>query len=197
MKWIDLKGMPILEQLELEKKLLREHTDDYCLINQGTSPAIVMGISGKAPELINLPVQIPVIKRYSGGGTVVVDENTLFVSFIGNHPITPCYPEPLMRWSAQFFPDLTLFQNDFTIGDRKCGGNAQYIKKNRFVHHISFLWDYDLQKMALLKLPKKRPEYRGSRSHNDFLTPLKEHFSSKEAFFTSLKKEIFKHFNLN
>ena len=34
-----------------------------------------MGISGKPEELVNLDrLSIPLIKRFSGGGTVVVDE---------------------------------------------------------------------------------------------------------------------------
>ena len=45
-----------------------------------------MGLSGQSSLLLNLERvrrdAIPVIKRYSGGGTVVIDENTLFVSLI-------------------------------------------------------------------------------------------------------------------
>ena len=47
MKLIRLKGVPILEQLYLEERLLRTSSDNWCLINDGTnSPAIVMGLSG-------------------------------------------------------------------------------------------------------------------------------------------------------
>lgn len=47
MKLIKLRGMPILQQLHLEERLLRTSSDNWCLINDGTnSPAIVMGLSG-------------------------------------------------------------------------------------------------------------------------------------------------------
>ena len=47
MKLIRLKGVPILEQLYLEERLLRTSSDNWCLINDGTNyPAIVMGLSG-------------------------------------------------------------------------------------------------------------------------------------------------------
>jgi hypothetical protein len=47
MKLVQLKGMSILEQLHLEERLLRTSSDNWCLINDGTtSPAIVMGLSG-------------------------------------------------------------------------------------------------------------------------------------------------------
>jgi len=47
MKVVRVKGMCILEQLHLEERLLRTSSDNWCLINDGTtSPAIVMGLSG-------------------------------------------------------------------------------------------------------------------------------------------------------
>ena len=53
MKMIRLKGVPILEQLHLEERLLRTSSDNWCLINDGTtSPAIVMGLSGYVFYLI-------------------------------------------------------------------------------------------------------------------------------------------------
>lgn len=60
-----------------------------CIISEGPkSPHIVMGISGVPSELLNLDLvrrdKIPVIRRYSGGGTVVCESSTLFVSFILN-----------------------------------------------------------------------------------------------------------------
>ena len=46
----------------------------------GPSVAIVLGFSAKVPELVNLEIaandRIPLIRRYTGGGTVVVDNST-------------------------------------------------------------------------------------------------------------------------
>lgn len=54
MKLIKLRGMPILQQLHLEERLLRTSSDNWCLINDGTnSPAIVMGLSGYFFILLN------------------------------------------------------------------------------------------------------------------------------------------------
>lgn len=49
---------------------------------------------------------------------------------------------------------------DYTVGSKKIGGNAQCIAKGRFVHHTSFLWDFAIANMKLLKLPNNRPKYR-------------------------------------
>ena len=49
---------------------------------------------------------------------------------------------------------------DYTFGEQKFGGNAQAITKQRWLHHTSFLWDFDRDNMALLKHPSRVPEYR-------------------------------------
>ncbi len=198
---LHLKGYPIFKQLQLEEALLRLDTRTFCIINEGSSPAIVMGISGKPEELVSPKLQekpIPLIKRFSGGGTVVVDESTLFISFISQkeHCSFPCYPEPIMRWTEGIYrealqiDDFHLRENDYVIGARKCGGNAQYLRKERWLHHSTFLWDYSPEMMDYLLHPKKTPPYRDGRSHSDFLCRLKDFHPDKEAFLINLKKVL-------
>ena len=178
-------GMPIVEQLRIEEGLLRTKSDSWCLINRGSPPTIVMGISGSRDRLVEASATLPIVRRYSGGGTVVVDESTLFVSFICAHEgreFAP-YPEPIHRWARDIYADLfgtdfALRENDYVFGERKFGGNAQYIKRDRWVHHSTFLWDYDPSRMSMLRLPEKAPDYRAGRSHDDFLCRLSERFSS-------------------
>ena len=62
-----------------------------------------------------------------------------------------------VRCSKSMFFPLVL---DYVFGDRKFGGNAQSITKNRWIHHTSFLWDYEVSNMAYLKHPARAPEYR-------------------------------------
>lgn len=184
---IQLKNVPIYEQLKLEEALLRTDHRSFCIVNFGSPKAIVMGISGKPEELLEIEKvkkdKVPVIKRFSGGGTVVVDEQTLFVTFIfakNDLEISP-FPEPILQWTSALYanawqiPGFQLKENDFCIGNLKCGGNAQYIKKDRWLHHTSFLWDYEEQNMSYLKVPKKQPKYRENRGHEAFLTKLKAH----------------------
>jgi lipoate---protein ligase len=182
-----LEGVPIWEQLLIEERLLKCDQHNWCLINKGSPCAVVMGISGKEKELLFLDKlsshKVPLFKRFSGGGTVVVDEETLFVTFISNQDSFsfPSFPEKIMKWTQVFWKDVfkelpfSLRDNDYLLGEKKCGGNAQYITKNRWLHHTSFLWNFDPKKMALLKIPNKQPDYRNQRSHLDFLTTLKEY----------------------
>lgn len=192
---IFLESTPIIEQLYIEEALLRADNRNILLVNVGSPPAIVMGISGKPEELIHQEkVDIPVIKRFSGGGTVVVDENTLFVTLICNTDDVPIKPQPkaILEWGQKFLepfiPGLELRENDFVFGDLKVGGNAQYIRKGRWLLHTSFLLDYCPKKMDYLKLPKKRPDYRKDRKHSDFLTTLKERVVVED-FVAALKKK--------
>ncbi|NGX59755.1 MAG: hypothetical protein KR126chlam3_00912, partial [Chlamydiae bacterium] len=199
---LHLKNFPIYQQLQLEEALLRLDDRNFCIINEGSSPAIVLGISGKPRELIQLEKfsqnPIPVIRRFSGGGTVVVDEETLFISFLFQkdaHDFVP-YPEPILRWSAEIYKEafglagFSLQENDYAIGEKKVGGNAQYLRKMRWLHHTTFLWDYKKENMDLLLHPQKTPKYRKERSHEDFLTCLSIHLPSKEHFIKNFKATL-------
>ncbi len=86
------KKVGIKEQLWLEEALLRHDTRNWCLLKDGeprqARPTIVLGIGGKAARLVDLErvVQdkVPLVRRFSGGGTVIVDQDSLFVTFIMN-----------------------------------------------------------------------------------------------------------------
>ena len=83
---------------------------------------------------------------------------------------------PLPKFSLQ--EDDYVLTLDTTGETRKMGGNAQAITgKQGWLHHTSFLWDYeDFNMECYLKLPEKRPDYRVDRSHKDFLVKLHEHY---------------------
>jgi len=208
------RGLCVLRQLRLEESLFRANAENWAIVNDGAPrTAIVLGISGKPHRLIDVAAahrdDLLVIKRFSGGGTVVVDANTQLVSLVMNAEAvapTPLFPHPLMRWTEDLYkgtntcdekenagvfrdvPNWRLHQNDYvvevsdvpSVDDRddakkilKVGGNAQSISKTRFVHHTSFLWDFDEENMSrYLAVPEKQPAYRENRPHGAFLAPL-------------------------
>jgi lipoate-protein ligase A len=228
-----------------------DDTDAYHHINRDCM--IVMGIGGKPDRLLNIENvvkdKVLVVKRFSGGGTVVMDHNSVWTTLIGrtaDFPTVEPYPRSIMQWSADAvfgpafdsltfkvektsrqgmanssgstkktlvmdtkscsptenvgkvlyipkqqnigkqqedsviteIPKFSLRENDYVLGqDFKMGGNAQSIIKGGWLHHTSFLWDYEDANMEdYLQLPDKRPEYRQSRSHRDFLVPLSRYF---------------------
>lgn len=199
---IALNQCDIYKQLQLEEALLRADRGNFCIINFGSKDSIVLGISSNPEEMIHLdliqnkPIQI--IKRFSGGGTVYVDSKTLFVTFIFNKEtdLSRPYPEPILKWGESFYnqvfghQDFHLNENDYVFGEKKVGGNALYIRKDRWLLHTSFLWDYEIEKINLLKQPSKKPKYRKNRSHKDFITPLKDFYSSPEVLIEKIKERI-------
>lgn len=88
------KAVGIKDQLRLEEALLRHDTRNWCLLKDGeptglmAQPTIVLGIGGKAAKLVELERvhqdRVPLVRRFSGGGTVIVDHDSLFISFIMN-----------------------------------------------------------------------------------------------------------------
>ncbi|CAM9547234.1 unnamed protein product, partial [Heterosigma akashiwo] len=144
------------------EKLLRGTDSNWCIVNLGApDPAIVLGISGKPEKMCNLDLvnrdKIPMIKRFTGGGTVIVDEDTIFISLIMNKASFPQiepFPRTIMDWTGEvyspvfekylspFSESFAVRENDYVLGDKKFGGNAQSIIKDRWLHHTSFLWDF-------------------------------------------------------
>lgn len=203
-----LNGTPIFEQLQLEEALLRADTRNICIMNTNSTPAIVMGISGKVDELVDpahyIKQPVPIIRRFSGGGCVLVGPETLFLTFIFNRSdvdIGTC-PQKLLKWTEELLQpvfgnkNFRARENDYVLGDKKFGGNAQYFTKDRWLHHTSVLWNYSSEEMKVLKMPPKMPEYRNRRDHSQFLCRLNEHFTSKDEFFSGVTKSLTHNFHL-
>ncbi|NGX53212.1 MAG: putative lipoate-protein ligase A [Candidatus Anoxychlamydiales bacterium] len=196
---IHTKKLNIFKQLRLEEILLKNYDKPFCLINEGTSSSVILGISNVAQDLVEIEKakkdNIPILKRFTAGGCVFVDKNTLFVTFIFSKKSLDItfFPEPILRWAESFYKkvfevdNFKLIENDFVIDDKKIAGNAMYIKKDRFLLHTSFLMDFDDKKMKrYLKIPKIAPKYRKNRSHEKFLSSLREKYS-KEDFSLKIK----------
>lgn len=206
---VNLSSTFIFHQLQWEEALLRGDQRNWCLFNLGSPPAIVMGISGQVDQLIQQEkfkqASLPLIRRFSGGGTVIVDENTLFVTLICQTdalPIHP-FPRPIMEWTAEaiytpLFPHTSfqLQENDYVLDGRKWGGNAQSIVKGRWLHHSSLLWDYRSDYMDYLLIPPKMPDYRQARGHTDFLCRLGDYHPCPTLFQKQIVGQLMKYFEV-
>jgi lipoate-protein ligase A len=191
----------IKDQLALEEKLLKDD-NSYLLINKSPSPSIVMGVTNKEDDLIHKEAvndNIEIVRRFSAGGTVFLDENSIIVTFIFSKKDIDIefFPEPIMRWAFDFYKDVfeiknfKLIENDFVIDNKKIAGNAKYIKRDKFLLHTSFLWDFDINKISrYLKLPNKAPCYREKRDHLDFLKPIKSFFLNKNNFIEKISNKL-------
>ena len=200
-----LENTFILDQLKIEEALLRNSDESWVILNTGSMPAIVMGISHKMHDVVcpDAIKSIPIIQRFSGGGNVIVDENTLFLSLLFNKKdlaIKP-FPEPMFRYVlpmllAIFQLPIELMETDYIIENKKCIGNAQSITRDKFLHHMSILYDFDPKKMDYLRMPEKTPIYRNQRKHTDFLCSLKEHGFKKKSFIPNTLKYFASQYSL-
>jgi len=192
----------------MEENLLRNSLDSYCIINEGSSEAIVLGISNDINALVKSEDvkndNISLIRRFTAGGCVFVDENTIFVTFILSKKFLEItlFPESILRWAESFYKkvfegkNFKLVENDFVIKDKKVAGNAMYIKKDRFLLHTSFLLNFDIAKLQkYLQIPEMAPKYRKNRSHANFLSSIKTIFS-KDVFIAKIKKAMQNSFDI-
>jgi len=98
---------------------------DFCfLVSSGVKKPIIASLifARKARELLEvksvLRDKISVIRRFSGGGTVIVDQGTVFVSFICNKDAVPGlqpYPQPIMAWSSLLYDEVFRGAGDFRL----------------------------------------------------------------------------------
>lgn len=102
----------VFDQLIFEENLFRQTSENWCILSQGQpSPTIIMGLSGKPDKLLDVEKcrkeKIDIVKRFSGGGTVVTDLDTAFVSWVCNKAMLPKNiaesPPALMKWSAELY----------------------------------------------------------------------------------------------
>lgn len=148
---------------------------------------VVLGSSNKVQLEVNVDTcnadGIPILRRHSGGGTVLQGPGCLNFSLIlkinpdgPTHNITDTTNYIMLR-HAEAISNLTREEveikgsSDLTIAGRKFSGNAQRRKLKALLFHGTFLLDFHLALIEkYLKQPLKQPEYRARRNHREFVT---------------------------
>ncbi|MCX6928274.1 MAG: lipoate--protein ligase family protein [Verrucomicrobia bacterium] len=150
---------------------------------------VVLGYANKAATEVNLAFcganGIPVLRRCSGGGTVLQGPGVLNYSLILRiEESGPCHSIPstnkfILERQREAFAALVPArielrgQTDLAVGGLKFNGNAQRRRRRFLLFHGSFLLDLDISLVEkTLPLPSRQPNYRLNRSHADFLVNL-------------------------
>lgn len=125
---------------------------------------------------------VPVVRRASGGGTVVLGPGCLCVSVVlrtdrpGLDTITGATAYVMGRLRAAVAPFAAVEvagSGDLAVGGRKVSGSAQQRKRRHFLHHATVLCGFDLSRvMRYLRAPERQPPYRADRDHAAFVTNL-------------------------
>ncbi len=189
MHFLDLTLPSIEENLALDEALLlaaeEGHFASLLRIWEWTRPAVVLGASCKLSENVNESAcqddKVPVLRRSSGGGTVLLGPGCLLFTLIlpledpGFRDVRASYRAILDRVGDAFrdvAPDLHRDgTSDLVIGDRKISGNAQRRKRSHMLHHGSILYAFNIPSVErFLQMPPCQPDYREGRDHASFLT---------------------------
>ncbi len=153
--------------------------------------AVVLGSGCKLAEDVAVEAcsrdGVPVLRRSSGGGTVLLGPGCLCFSLVLAYDRHESLGEirPSYRWALQRIidalgvPGVELAGiSDLALAGRKFSGNAQQRKRRFLLHHGTILYDMDLSAVGrYLRQPARQPEYRAGREHEAFVCnlPLARH----------------------
>jgi len=187
------------------------HSDEIIRFWESRRYFVVLGVSGRHDQevftdQVNL-YDVPVLRRTSGGGTVLQGPGCLNYSLIlkinGKHPartIREANHTVLTHLQHAISKPLGAEvtqkgDTDLTLGELKFSGNAQRRGKSFILFHGTLLLNFNLRLIELiLRQPEKQPDYRTNRPHLKFVTnialkaetvcnALKEQWDAQTPFF--------------
>ncbi len=189
--WIDRTLPTLAENLALDEALLldAEHGGPEVLrVWQWPTLAVVLGAGGRiADDVCEDRCRadgVPLARRSSGGGTVLLGPGCLLYSIVLRYDrdpaltqIVPSYRYVLAHIVAALHgiaPGLDVRgSSDIAEVERKVSGNAQQRKRSHLLQHGTLLYAFDIARVAeYLQAPPRQPDYRRHRDHRDFLTNL-------------------------
>ena len=149
---------------------------------------VVIGRSSPTDQEVNLEFcrrhDIPIFRRCSGGAAIVTGPGCLMYAVLldyrgrenlrmleqAHHFVIDQLRQAIARLGLSVQMQGT---SDLTYQDRKFSGNSLRCKRNWMLYHGTVLCDFDLPMITkCLGEPRRQPEYRRNRTHEEFLTQL-------------------------
>ena len=189
MSWFDLTLPTLAENLAFDDVLLAEVDADptrgLLRFWELDEYGVVLGRSNRAEIEADLDAcrreNIPVVRRSSGGGAVVIGPGCLAYSLVlpltdeqralGVASLTKRLMERVALGLQSILPGATACgTSDLAANSRKFSGNAQRWLSRAFLHHGTILYDFDLPRIGrYLRTPSRQPDYRDHRDHAAFV----------------------------
>jgi lipoate-protein ligase A len=192
MRYLEETLPTLASNLALDEALLLEAEAgrgcEILRIWEWPTPAVVLGAGCRIAEDVNEAActadGVPIVRRSSGGGTVLLGKGCLLFSLVLSYSRSPllreirssyCYILGCMR---DAFTDLApgvacAGTSDLAVAGLKFSGNAQQRKRDYLLHHGTILYDFQIGLMhRYLRLPSRQPEYRADREHEQFVRNL-------------------------
>lgn len=184
-------------------KLLEPQPGDVALmIWKPRQTVIVIGNSNKAEDAVKTELAakdgIDVLKRASGGETVLLSPETMIISVSVKNTDIGVKKQIFEEVNQRIIDALNAlgYRNvsqkgisDLTVGPKKILGSAMWKGKDIYFYHaVLNLAEKPELIQKYLKHPSREPDYRKGRSHGDFVTSLAE--LGKAPDFGELKRKI-------
>lgn len=190
MQLLDLSPDSPASNLALDEALLDwvEDGEGVPTLRFWESPSyfVALGYTNRATTEANIDAcaahDIPILRRVTGGGTVLQGRGCLNYAIIDriergqslNVGATNNFVMGRMRDALNPLLDGEVSVQghiDLVWRGRKFSGNAQKRRARTFLFHGTVLLDFDLELVQqVLRPPSKEPDYRAKRSHSDFIT---------------------------
>jgi lipoate-protein ligase A len=164
------------------------------------SKCVVLGRASKWQEEVNEEAcsndGVPVLRRVSGGASIVAGPGCLMYSVLISYQDRPtwrmldvAHAQVMGRirdgvqsaLNALHVPAHVNLEGtcDLTINSRKFSGNALRCKRNWMLYHGTIMTTMPIQWLSMyLKEPPRQPEYRRNRIHESFVTSLHSNANS-------------------
>lgn len=189
MRILDLTFPTPEENLAFDTTLLHEagNGGSECLrFWESPAECVVVGHSGRIEKEVHVTAcsqeGVPILRRVSGGGAVVLGPGCLNFAFVLSLDLRPGLFDVRRSWRAILGTLATALDypgvapagtSDLALYGGKFSGNAQRRTRHRLLHHGTILYGFDLPRIGqLLKEPQNQPPYRSRRIHQDFLCNL-------------------------
>jgi lipoate---protein ligase len=162
------------------------HAEYGYLTWEALRPMVVVGRGGRPSDQVLEPAcradDVPVLRRASGGGAVVLAPGCLnyavilpLVSRVDLLDVAASFRIILDQMMAALeVPGLTVEgTSDLVLEGRKVGGSAQRRGRRAVLHHGTLLYAFDAALATrYLAMPPRQPAYRAGRPHEHFLANL-------------------------
>ncbi|MBE7047769.1 MAG: lipoate--protein ligase [Ruminococcaceae bacterium] len=159
--------------LAAEEFLIKELQEEICMLWRNDN-TIVIGRNQNTLSEINYDYvrdhNIRVVRRMSGGGAVFHDMGNINFSFIVNSGDDfsnyQKFTEPVIQFLGLLGAKAELRgRNDLVIADKKISGNAQYMYRDRILHHGTLLYNVEKNHLAdALRVSNEKIQSKGIQS---------------------------------
>lgn len=151
-------------------------------------PVVVLGRGSKIRDEVDVDFcqhhSIPILRRCSGGASILADPDCLMYSVVLNLDARPllrnvdqahAYVIGQLAAAVQLQRPEIRFQGtcDLTLDEKKFSGNSLRVARSHLLYHGTILQQVDPKLVGrCLRTAPRQPDYRQARSHEQFITPI-------------------------